>query len=78
MKRKLNLPIAVLCGLLIPILNIYIYSFGGKRMITKLLILSSTLVGWYIIRNENVSLKVNVIAAMMFVIVFYLLVEEKK
>jgi hypothetical protein len=47
-------------------------------MITKLLILSSTLVGWYIIRNENVSLKVNVIAAMMFVIVFYLLVEEKK
>ena len=47
-------------------------------MITKLLILSSTLVGWYIIRNENVSLRVNVIAAMMFVIVFYLLVEEKK
>jgi hypothetical protein len=47
-------------------------------MITKLLILSSTLVGWYIIRNENLSLKVNVIAAMMFVIVFYLLVEEKK
>ena len=47
-------------------------------MITKLLILSSTLVGWYIIRNENASLKVNVIAAMMFVIVFYLLVEEKK
>ena len=47
-------------------------------MITKLLILSSTLVGWYIIRNENVSLKVNMIAAMMFVIVFYLLVEEKK
>ena len=47
-------------------------------MITKLLILSSTLVGWYIIRNENVSLKVNVIAAMMFVIVFYLLIEEKK
>ena len=47
-------------------------------MITKLLILSSTLVGWYIIRNENVSLKVNVIAAMLFVIVFYLLVEEKK
>ena len=47
-------------------------------MITKLLILSSTLVGWYIIRNENVSLKVNVIAAMMFVIIFYLLVEEKK
>ena len=47
-------------------------------MITKLLILSSTLVGWYIIRNENVGLKVNVIAAMMFVIIFYLLVEEKK
>ena len=47
-------------------------------MITKLLILSSTLAGWYIIRNENVSLKVNVIAAMMFVIVFYLLIEEKK
>ena len=47
-------------------------------MITKLLILSSTLVGWYIIRNENVSLKVNMIAAMMVVIIFYLLVEEKK
>ena len=47
-------------------------------MISKMVILILALGSWYTIRESDVSMRVNVLAALMFMLVFYQLLEEKK
>ncbi len=47
-------------------------------MISKLVILLLALFSWYTIRESDVSTRVNLLAALMFMLVFYQLLEEKK